>query len=1389
MQSPRSGSNQAEPPPAKAQVNHPKSNVVSFVASESNCPYCKKASHPLFRCSQYHRSSVKDKLAIVQQLELCLNCINSSDHWAQACTRDSCKKCGSRHHSTLHGAPFPRREPQVSNPTNDVQSLFARDSLFQVLLSTVVVDVEDRFGQMHRCRALVDSGSQANFATVSLVNKLQLTPSRYTAQVSGIGAAESSQRPKGVVSVKFRSLRSEFQLTSRAIVLTQISTDVPTCPVDTTAWSESLRELTLADPNFDKPGRIDMLLGAEIFAKIFTGQKTSFEHGPSAFKTELGWVLSGECRSTEPASQSRPVNALLSISLEDRLKTFWEVEEVPAKPLLSPEETECEQLYSRTTARDEFGKYTVNLPFKSGSSPALGESRERARRQFLSLEKRLQTQDGLRRMYVDFMTEYLDLGHMEPVASHEQPKSSQVYYIPHHGVLRESSTTTKLRAVYNASAVTSTGTSLNDHLLVGTTLQSSLMELILRFRLHKVALVADIEKMYRQIWVAPEHRDYQRIIWRKSPTEPIAEYRLKTVTYGTASAPFSAIRTLVQLAADEGNDVPLAAAALRHDFYVDDLISGAGSEDEARALKSDLTTLLARGGFNLRKWSSNFPSALNGDPSQETSTPTDLESIKTLGISWSPSSDQFHFAMEKPSTVRLSKRSLLAEVAKLFDPLGWLAPTILIGKILIQRLWVLKSDWDDAVPDELRDVWMAVCRQWSAFDEVRINRFLVVSPADTIEIHGFSDASENAYGAVVYIRACHPNNEVTVSLLASKTRVSPLKQISIPKLELCAAVLLIRLLKFITATLSRLKFTVHAWTDSTIVLSWLSDLPRRWKTFVANRVSEIQEFLPPSHWHHVASSENPADLCSRGLLPSDLVNSDLWWRGPSWLSNPDLPLLPTVPSLSEDIVEEQRDNPILSFLTGSCPDHLGPLIEKASNLHRLVRTVAYCVRFIRVQQPAADRDLGAITAAEYDHGLKRLVYFVQHLEFKPEFNALNSGTNLPTTSSLKSLNPFVDDDGLLRVGGRLQHSSLGYDAKHPLILPATSNLTALVIRSEHLRLLHGGPSLLASTLVRRYWIPKSRSLIRRILFSCTVCFRYKAKPATQLMGNLPAPRVQPARPFLSTGVDYAGPILLKASLLRRSRGPPAKAWIVIFVCMATKAVHLELASEMTSSCFVAAFTRFISRRGLVRHMYSDCGTNFVGAQRELNFTTSRPFQQDIQTATQSENIEWHFNPPSSPHFGGLWEAGVKSTKSHLKKIVGSSVLTYEEYLTVLTQVEACLNSRPLCQLSINPNDFSCLTPGHFLIGEPLTSIPEPDLTELKTNRLTRWKMIQQMTQRFWKTWSTEYLHRLHYSNGLNGPASNLISRSEIWFCSSVRLLCSTAGLLPVLQRVFPEVME
>ncbi|KAK2578989.1 hypothetical protein KPH14_012648 [Odynerus spinipes] len=587
-------------------------------------------------------------------------------------------------------------------------------------------------------------------------------------------------------------------------------------------------------------------------------------------------------------------------------------------------------------------------------------------------------------------------------------------------------------------------------------------------------------------------------------------------------------------------------------------------------------------------------------------------------------------------------------------------------------------DWDQALPTSATESWEAFECQLPELQSLSIPRRLHHGTSNGFtHLIGFCDASELGYAAAVYLRSSSPTGQTSVALLHARSKVAPLKQTSLPRLELCGAHLLAQLLNLVTIRLlPPLRLPIIAFCDSTVALAWIRGESHRWKTFVGNRVAAIQELLPQAAWRHIRSEDNPADCASRGMNPRDVLNHHLWWQGPDWLSLPlkAWPSSPAVVHPAEDVSAEEKATPSLLLLATTSPDGLE---ARFSSLTRMQRVLAYCQRFVHNARHPASRLAGHLSSAELQRALMNVVRQVQRISFAEEREEARQPSS--RHRRVRQLHLFLDKHDILRVGGRLAAAPLQYAQRNPALLSKAHHLTTLIIDDAHHRLLHAGALATHAYIRQRFWIPDGRNVARLRLRACNRCFTFKPTPIIQPLGSLPPERVTAANAFLTTGVDYAGPFFITSARLRGAA--VTKAYLVVFICFATKAVHFEVASELSSAAFIAAYRRFVARRGHPTVIFSDNGTNFVGAHHELRdlsrLLSSPKHQQSLSAAASTCGTDWRFIPPASPHFGGLWEAAVKSAKHHLRRTIGDQRLTYEEFLTICTQVEAILNSRPL----------------------------------------------------------------------------------------------------------------
>ncbi|XP_062540830.1 uncharacterized protein LOC134208888 [Armigeres subalbatus] len=1119
----------------------------SYPVQQQSCFICNDGQHWPYQCKRFKGMRVDERRNVVKNSDLCFNCL-SRGHAAKFCSRGTCRVCGQRHHSLLHlntseqQAPQPnkrfqqisqnphsnqmtstsqQRKPTQSNPQQSTNQSskspipIANPSMLcqssptpdtpnivlaaqetkasrSVLLATAIVILEDQFGNTMQARALLDSGSQLCFISERASQCLKFKRSREALSVSGIGQA--AKKCKQSIFARVRSRLSSFTGEDNFYVLPQVTLNLPIRRIDSTKLQLPV-DIALADPMFTEPGCVDVIIGASLFFDLLHKEKIKLgDDGPIVQNTSLGWIVCGNLPAETDVCRPHIVNTCTE-KLDDLLTRFWELESCKTDSVLSLEEYACEKLFDRTTVRDASGRFIVTLPKKEYLIRQLGDSRSTAMRRFLSLERRLDTNPQLKLQYSEFIHEYLHMGHMEEVIGDEEDAALPQYFIPHHCVIKPDSTTTKLRVVFDASCATSTGVSLNNALMVGPTVQDDIISIVLRFRFHRIAIVADAEKMYRMVLQQWADRKLHKILWRDDRNESVRIFQLNTVTYGTASAPYLATKCLKRLAELDGQKYPEAAKILSMDFYVDDMMTGVDNEEEGVQLCSDMQQLLKGGGFNLRKWSSNCPAVLEKIPAELQDVRASFElddssaTIKTLGLIWEPRIDVFRFKVPEWNSSVICKRSVISDLARIFDPLGLIGTVTVSAKIFVQSLWKLKVSWDEPLQNELREQWAEFRISLSRLEFLEIPRWIAYRKnCLSVELHGFCDASTKAYGACIYVRCTHSDGTITTNLLVAKSRVSPLaelgkkrKQLTIPRLELSSAVLLAHLYEKTVASIP-VSSQSYFHTDSMI---------------------DLGSATPDEKWYVETRSRNgESSGCTFARHYTRRSTKSLWWEGPPWLKQEREYWLETQEVILEVLDRSHLDesSAVVSVATISPPSDIFSL---RSTLYRLEKLVALLLRFkynTLHARGSISKRLGAVTLSEREDALQKLVKLSQHECFSQEIVDLERKGEVRPTSRIKTLHPRLIE-GVLRVGGRLENAPISMNRKHPILLDKNHPLTFMIMRRFHFEHLHAGPQLLVASVREQYWPLSARSLARTIVHRCLTCFRNKPVVQDQLMGG------------------------------------------------------------------------------------------------------------------------------------------------------------------------------------------------------------------------------------------------------------------------------------------------
>ena len=717
---------------------------------------------------------------------------------------------------------------------------------------------------------------------------------------------------------------------------------------------------------------------------------------------------------------------------------------------------------------------------------------------------------------------------------------------------------------------------------------------------------------------------------------------------------------------------------------------------------------------------------------------TDAKS-KALGMHWVVSEDYFYYEgiplLSKDKQV--TRRVVLSQVSSMYDPLGLISPVVLKGRMVFQDLCRLKVGWDDPVPESIESKWHAWLTSLGDLDSMKFPRCLV--PANFVdaaaELVIFCDASTHGYGAAAYIRLVNYRAEIHVALIMSKGKLAPLKQVTIPRLELCAALEAVRLSVVLRSQMDIPFVNTTFFTDSEIVRAYICNDRARYKVFVANRVSEIRQHSTPAQWLHIAGKSNPSDVLSRGCYGGALNNS--WLHGPEFLAT----FRCDWPKQVSEVQTELTDDPeVIADKPGSCNqvsdadtvDHpFHRLIGHYSCYYRLTKAVAWLLRF-KVWLKTKTLQKGPLRAKELSEGEQLLFKHVQKETYADELDRLSAGRPVSVNSSIVKLDPMLLE-GVLVVGGRLRYTQVSPQKKHPAILPKQQRLSKLIAKDCHDNG-HLGVEWCLSRLRSRVWIVDGRNILKGIKRSCVTCRKLYAPVAEQKMSDLPPERCEAYMPpFTYTSFDIFGPYMVK-----HGRGE-AKRYGIIFGCFTTRAVYLDVLPSLQTDHFLNALVRFIARKGCPVKLYCDNATTFVGGRNELARAMKQIDSDQVLRASRRLKVEWVFNVPYASSHAGVIERLIRTVRQVLKALLHPNArLCDDTLLTFFAEAENLINSRPITKVSDDVTDDSALTPNHFLILEANHSDALGKFDDADTYR-RRWRHVQSLVNGFWKRWLRHYL--------------------------------------------------
>lgn len=1087
--------------------------------------------------------------------------------------------------------------------------------------------------------------------------------------------------------------------------------------------------------------------------------RLSSSGGPAAVRTELGWVLQGPDGLAPHQALTNCYFTCCRPAPDDLYKhveRLWQLDILPFRSermvTRSRQDQEAVNLLEERTIRVQVGdtlRYATPL-LRIKNAPLLRAPVDAVMPILRRTERRLSSDPAKAHIYEAEIKKLLDAGCVQLLSRKEVAQSHESWFIPHHLVEHNG----KHRLVFNCS-FSYQGLSLNDQLIPGPALGPSLLGVLLRFRQHPVAVGGDIRAMFHQVCLLPEDQPLVRFAWRNlKRNEPPDVYQWKVLPFGTTSSPCCATFALQRHVKDHAAENEDIVQALEESFYVDNCLRSLPTAEAAKCLVDKMRSLLMTGGFEIRQWASNDPTVVSHLPAEAKFEATELWLMEkqsdpqepVLGLRWHCLSDSLGYKTRPLETHQPTMRSMYRVLATQYDPLGVIIPYTTRAKVLIQKLWAKRRNWDDPnLPPELLAAWVSWEKELPDLANITLPRRYAppqLDPADTeYNLHVFCDASEQAYGSVAYL-LMESAGKVHVTFVMARSCVAPKRQLSIPRLELCAALTGAQLSSLLHKELTLPLKNTYLWTDSTTVLSWLKSDSCRFKVFVGTRVSEIQELTSPRDWRYVYSANNPADDATRGKTLAELTAPNRWILGPPFLWGP-LEQWPALPSVQEPEVSDELKRDVFCGLTQSAPPLQTPDVTQFADWIELVKTTHQALN------GAAAVDVNAQKYELRDAEL-HLFQSCQAESFPEEVKALKASKPVASHSRLKMLAPEMDaDTGLIRVGGRLRRvDRTDVEDIHPIILDCKHPVTRLLIKAVDVKLLHPGPERVFAELRRQYWVLRGRQAIKHHQRMCVECQRWRGKPVVPVMADLPPARLRLFQPpFFSTGVDCFGPYTVKVG--RRHE----KHWGLIFKCLTTKCIHLDLINSLDTDAFLLALRRFIARRGTPSEILSDQGTNFRGAERELKeaFAAMEP---QLREGLANHQITFKFNPPGAPHFGGIWEREIHSTKAALQVVIGTEALPEEVLLTLLIEVEGMLNAKPLGYVSADAADPDPVTPSMLLMGRRDASLPQVSYAPTAVTK-KRWRHSQMMADHFWSRFIQSYLPNLQVRQKWQKPTDNL----------------------------------
>ncbi|XP_062703000.1 uncharacterized protein LOC134285705 [Aedes albopictus] len=1345
------------------------------------CPVCEGCCKSIARCKRFLEFSRDSRWATVRDLGLCRRCLRQHKGWCQAkvCGKNGCEL---KHHELLHNdqksmqqssntssnqnEPSPTQHPNPTPhpmPSSSEHGCHAHQvTSSQVLFRYLPIVLHGKYRSI-KTFAFLDDGSELTLLDKELADELQLEGEPMPLCLHWTGGATRREEGSMTVKLEVSAQHNESKRYPMTDVRTVAELLLPSQTLNLPELCERFPHLKGLPITSYQEVRPRILIGMkDQHLSLIQKSREGALHQPVAVKTRLGWAVCGGGNQDNSANLTHSVFHVCACdsptddNLHQKMKEYFAVDSLGiAQPMKTLRSSEEERALSLLEARTVFkgDRYETGLLWRH-DNPRLPDSLPMALQRLQCLKKRMDKNPELAEALNQKISDFVVKGYARKLNEEElSRKHPRIWYLPIFPVTNINKPG-KIRMVWDAAA-TAYGVSLNSVLLKGPDQLSELFTILIQFREGRFALSGDVREMFLQVLMRPEDQQCQRFLWYDQDGT-LSVYVLQVMTFGACCSPCSAQYVKNLNAERFKGDYPAATEVIQKRHYVDDMLVSVATEEEAIQLAQEVKQVHAEGGFEIRNWVSNSKrviQALQEDRTEKKNldATSEISQEKVLGMWWCTDSDTFTYKVGwnrygqalLEGQYRPTKRDMLRILMSMFDPLGLIAHFLMYLKIVLQEVWRSGIGWDDQIDDVLYEKWQTWLGVLPQVERTSIPRCYFggfTTANGDVQLHTFVDASDNGIAAACYLRSVR-DGIVECSLVAAKTRVAPLKFLSIPRLELQAALIGARLAQTVSKAIT-IPITCRVyWSDSQDVLFWIKSDHRRYSQFVAFRVSEILDTTEMCEWRYVPTNQNVADDGTKWKGPPDLSSKSRWFIGPQFLyyseenwpqtskstNTADLELRPSVMS------HFQARNSVIN-------------VEEYSSWDRIIKVVALLHRFASNCQLKIQRKpimIGPVSNSEFKVAESYLLRQAQHETFPDEIAHLTRSqenveppvSTIPKSSPLYRKSPWLDKYGILRMRGRITACDYATeDAKHPIILPRDHHTTKLIVTHYHQKFHHQNHETVINEIRQKFSIPQLRSTYTKARNNCQRCKNDRAVPRVPIMADLPAARLDAfTRPFTHVGVDMFGPY--EVIVGRRVE----KRWGMLATCLTIRAIHIEVVHSLSTDSCIMALRNFISRRGKPRTFYSDRGTNFVGARRVLQETEGVVNEEKLMKEFVDTETSWTFLPPVSPHMGGSWERLIGSVKKNLMAILPTRKLTDEVLRNLLTEIESTVNSRPLTHVPVDDDSAPALTPNHFLLGSSNGSKPLCNADDSGSTLRQTWLLSQVQANRFWKRWVTDYL--------------------------------------------------